>query len=470
MRPYLLDRRPASVDSPFAFDAVTTRSNLHRLLRAYQLNKPVLIEGPPGVGKTSLIENLARISGRPLTRVNLSEQTDMMDLLGSEYPQVHAAGGKQEGETEDISFRWCDGALLRAIKEGHWFLIDEMNLAQQSVLEGLNAILDHRRTVYVPELNREFECHPDFFVFACQNPSTSSSSVGGRKTLPKSFLNRFNKIYLEELTHDDYACILGRSTQRSAELAALDVDRVLLFSQAVESILKRERGLSAASADEGAVNLRDLNRLLRLYVLFLQDTGGDRDLSLAHCVDICYLQRVSSSDSWVQIVDGVLAGSGLLADFPRARAALLSRPTVRILPQGQMLFEGPKPTSLGTGALDLREPCLQLRQLLAVRGPHTKSLQFLVDSLHAGFPLLVVADDCHRFGADLQTIARLAGKKLNRILLNERSDTTQLLGCFEQTTEDFSQLLAEIVEQEGDRLPSQVASLQYALNRTRVPE
>ena len=45
-----------------------------------------MIEGPPGVGKTSLVENLARISGRKLIRVNLSEQTDMMDLLGSEYP------------------------------------------------------------------------------------------------------------------------------------------------------------------------------------------------------------------------------------------------------------------------------------------------------------------------------------------------------------------------------------------------
>ena len=169
-----------------------------------------MIEGPPGVGKTSLIENLAKISGRSLTRVNLSEQTDMMDLLGSEYPTVHAKDGDDEDDHEDIQFRWCDGVLLRAIKEGHWFLIDEMNLAQQSVLEGLNAILDHRRTVYIPELNQEFKCHPDFFVFACQNPSQSSSSVGGRKTLPKSFLNRFNKIYLEELTQDDYRCILER--------------------------------------------------------------------------------------------------------------------------------------------------------------------------------------------------------------------------------------------------------------------
>lgn len=110
-------------------------------------------------------------------------------------------------------------------------MIDEMNLAQQSVLEGLNAILDHRRTVYVPELNREFECHPDFFVFACQNPSTSSSSVGGRKTLPKSFLNRFNKIYLEELTEDDYSCILGRQIQNDKLLSNLKVDNLLKFTQ-----------------------------------------------------------------------------------------------------------------------------------------------------------------------------------------------------------------------------------------------
>ena len=48
----------------------------------------LLFWGPPGVGKTSLVENLAKISGRMLTRVNLSEQTDMMDLLGSEYPTV----------------------------------------------------------------------------------------------------------------------------------------------------------------------------------------------------------------------------------------------------------------------------------------------------------------------------------------------------------------------------------------------
>ena len=69
-----------------------------------------------------------------------------------------------------ISFRWEDGPVLRAIKNGEWILLDEvfnyyficypcfqMNLASQSVLEGLNACFDHRRILYIAELNKSFE-------------------------------------------------------------------------------------------------------------------------------------------------------------------------------------------------------------------------------------------------------------------------------------------------------------------------
>jgi midasin len=57
--PYVM-RREVSVPSQFAFEADTTKRNLKKLLRAFSLGKPVLIEGLPGVGKTSLIENLAK--------------------------------------------------------------------------------------------------------------------------------------------------------------------------------------------------------------------------------------------------------------------------------------------------------------------------------------------------------------------------------------------------------------------------
>ena len=51
-------------------------------------------------------------------------------------------------------FAWSDGIFLKALRAGDWVLLDELNLASQSVLEGLNACLDHRGTVYIPEIDK----------------------------------------------------------------------------------------------------------------------------------------------------------------------------------------------------------------------------------------------------------------------------------------------------------------------------
>ena len=47
----------------FDFRAKTTAGNMMRVLRALQLRKAVLLEGSPGVGKTSLIAALAKATG-----------------------------------------------------------------------------------------------------------------------------------------------------------------------------------------------------------------------------------------------------------------------------------------------------------------------------------------------------------------------------------------------------------------------
>ena len=53
-----------------------------------------------------------------------------------------------------------------------------MPAAGQSILEGLNAVLDHRAEVFIPELGRTFQCHPSFRLFGAQNPLEEG---GGRR-------------------------------------------------------------------------------------------------------------------------------------------------------------------------------------------------------------------------------------------------------------------------------------------------
>ena len=71
---------------------------------AMKLSKPLLIEGPPGVGKTSTVESIAKAIGKKIIRINLSEHTDMMDLLGSEYP-VPVSSDSSDSH-DDITFQW----------------------------------------------------------------------------------------------------------------------------------------------------------------------------------------------------------------------------------------------------------------------------------------------------------------------------------------------------------------------------
>ncbi|MEW5309894.1 MAG: hypothetical protein WDW38_001740 [Sanguina aurantia] len=186
-----------STGAAFELRAPTTARNAFRVLRALQLRKAVLLEGSPGVGKTALVAALARRGGHTLVRINLSEQTDMMDLLGADLPTPGGSPGH---------FTWADGPLLSALKAGHWVLLDELNLAGQSVLEGLNALLDHRSEVFIPELGATFRCHPGFRLFGAQNPVAEG---GGRKGLPRSFLNRFSRVLVEVLTAQDLGFIAG---------------------------------------------------------------------------------------------------------------------------------------------------------------------------------------------------------------------------------------------------------------------
>ncbi len=70
----------------YCFESKTTVRNIQRIARCLLMDGPVMLEGSPGVGKTSLVEALAKLTNNKVVRINLSEQTDLNELFGADLP------------------------------------------------------------------------------------------------------------------------------------------------------------------------------------------------------------------------------------------------------------------------------------------------------------------------------------------------------------------------------------------------
>ena len=73
-------------------------------------------------------------------------------------------------------FEWVDGALTRAIEEGHWVLLDNANLCNPTVLDRLNPLLEPEGSLLLNEAGtkegqpRILRAHPSFRLFLAMDP------------------------------------------------------------------------------------------------------------------------------------------------------------------------------------------------------------------------------------------------------------------------------------------------------------
>jgi midasin len=401
LAPFFLDRisEPSTQGAPFDFNAPTTAKNAFRVLRAMQLRKPILLEGSPGVGKTSLIAAVSTALGRGFVRINLSEQTDMMDLLGADLPVE--GGGPGE-------FAWSDGPLLQAIKSGAWVLLDELNLANQTVLEGLNALLDHRAEVFIPELNAKFKCAPGFRIFGAQNPLQEG---GGRKGLPKSFLNRFSRVHVELLQRSDLLFIAGvLYPSVPSELLQQMVEFLhVLHTDA------RETRIFGAVGGPWEFNLRDLLRWCELITSSTAATTMDHAYIALHYAQMLFVNRMRTLEDRAHVLatlESFLPGS------------------LQVDPQ---FYLTPQSLQIGWATLPrhkfANETLFEKHALLGAIAP---LLESVAECISLNWMCLLVGPSGSGKTAVLRTLAQLSGRDLLELPLNSGTDTSDLLGGFEQ--------------------------------------
>lgn len=146
-------------------------------------NYPVMLIGETGVGKTYIVNNLAKDMGKRSVRVSLNGEIGINELVGKWL-------------VKDGSTFWQDGILVECMRKGWWVILDEINAALPEVLFCLNSLLDDSRSLVLTEKDGELVTpHADFRVFATLNPP---EEYAGTKELNKALLSRFQVVLCME--------------------------------------------------------------------------------------------------------------------------------------------------------------------------------------------------------------------------------------------------------------------------------
>jgi len=180
----------------------------------------VLLEGVPGLGKTTLLRTLSRVLHLKYSRIQFTPDLMPADIVGSMIMDTDDRGHK--------SFRFQAGPIFSNL-----VLADEINRAtpktQSALLEAMQ-----ERTVTTGTTTHQLES--PFLVMATQNPI----EMEGTYPLPEAQLDRFlMKILVRYPNRNDLATIVERTiTRDEAQIEPkLDIAGILEMRKLCREVL-----------------------------------------------------------------------------------------------------------------------------------------------------------------------------------------------------------------------------------------
>jgi MoxR-like ATPase len=214
---------------------------LNRVLAAVAAGRDIVLEGPPGTSKSTLLRAITAEWGIPLVFVEGNADLTPAKLVGHHNP----ARVLREDYSAD---NFVDGPLLEAMRSGGFLYIEEFNRAPEDTLNTLLTAMAERQ-IAVPRADTVV-AQPTFRVIASMNPFDNV----GTTRLSTSVHDRMCRL---AISYQDAAAERGIVTLRAPvpELPGDRRDRLIADAVAVTRATREHEDIRQGSSVRGAIDL-----------------------------------------------------------------------------------------------------------------------------------------------------------------------------------------------------------------------